>query len=429
MSSEKLQKTLARAGLGSRRDLEEWISAGRVTVNGEVAALGSRVGPDDRIVVDGIQISVDWEPALGRVLAYHKPEGEICSRRDPEGRPTIFDALPSAGKARWIVVGRLDINTSGLLLLTTDGELANRLMHPSYEIEREYAVRVLGDINDETLRNLKLGVQLEDGPAKFDTIAERGGEGANRWFHVTLSEGRNREVRRLWESQGCTVSRLIRVRYGQLMLPRDIPAGRWRELAPEVVNDIRSWVGLEPLEAPKKSSNADRLRARAEQKRLKRRDPGTGVRARDTSKPAKSGGKPSARTKGGIDAARTTRTDAPRSEGGRSAGRGEAPRTARSDAPRSEGGRSTGRGDTPRAGRGDAPRTEGGRGAGRGDAPRAARSDAPRTTRSEGARPEGARRSSDAPRGRSSDGAARPARNSRDGVKSAPRGKPAKRSR
>lgn len=429
MSSEKLQKTLARAGLGSRRDLEEWISAGRVTVNGEVAALGSRVGPDDRIVVDGIQISVDWEPALGRVLAYHKPEGEICSRRDPEGRPTIFDALPSAGKARWIVVGRLDINTSGLLLLTTDGELANRLMHPSYEIEREYAVRVLGDINDETLRNLKLGVQLEDGPAKFDSIAERGGEGANRWFHVTLSEGRNREVRRLWESQGCTVSRLIRVRYGQLMLPRDIPAGRWRELAPEVVNDIRSWVGLEPLEAPKKSANSDRLRARAEQKRLKRRDPGTGVRARDTSKPVKSGGKPSARTKGGIDAARTTRTDAPRSEGGRSAGRGEAPRTARSDAPRSEGGRSTGRGDTPRAGRGDAPRTEGGRGAGRGDAPRAARSDAPRTTRSEGARPEGARRSSDAPRGRSSDGAARPARNSRDGVKSAPRGKPAKRSR
>lgn len=425
MSSEKLQKTLARAGFGSRRDLEEWISAGRVTVNGEVAALGSRVGPDDRIVVDGIQISVDWEPALGRVLAYHKPEGEICSRRDPEGRPTIFDALPSAGKARWIVVGRLDINTSGLLLLTTDGELANRLMHPSYEIEREYAVRVLGDINDETLRNLKLGVQLEDGPAKFDTIAERGGEGANRWFHVTLSEGRNREVRRLWESQGCTVSRLIRVRYGQLMLPRDIPAGRWRELAPEVVNDIRSWVGLEPLEAPKKSSNADRLRARAEQKRLKRRDPGTGVRARDTSKPVKSGGKPSARTKGGIDVVRSD------SKGGRGPARsdaqrparGEAPRSGRTDAPRTEGGRAAGRADSARPGRSDSPRTEGGRSAGRGEAPR--------TTRSDGARPEGTRRSSDAPRGRSSDGAARPARSSRggDGVKSAPRGKPAKRSR
>ena len=354
--SEKLQKTLARAGLGSRRDLEDWISAGRVTVNGTVAELGSRVGEEDRILVDGKPLSVDWEPALGRVLAYHKPEGEICSRRDPEGRPTIFDALPSAGKARWVVVGRLDINTSGLLLLTTDGELANRLMHPRHEIEREYAVRVLGELQPDTLHNLTQGVQLEDGPAKFDSITERGGESANRWFHVTLREGRNREVRRLWESQGLTVSRLIRVRYGNLVLPRDIPAGRWRELAPEVVNDIRSWVELPAIEPPKKNSTADRLRSRAEQKRLKRRDPGTGVRgaARDAAKAPRSGGQPSARSKGGEGASapakrgasRPPRADgaaAPRAEQAKPARsrRGESARpAARSDKP---GGRSKGR--------------------------------------------------------------------------------------
>lgn len=347
MTSEKLQKTLARAGLGSRRDLEAWISAGRVTVNGAVAELGSRVSEDDRILVDGKPLSVGWEPALGRVLAYHKPEGEICSRRDPEGRPTIFDALPSAGKARWVVVGRLDINTSGLLLLTTDGELANRLMHPRHEIEREYAVRVLGELQPDTLHNLTHGVQLEDGPAKFDTITERGGEGANRWFHVTLREGRNREVRRLWESQGLTVSRLIRVRYGNLVLPRDIPAGRWRELAPELVNEIRSWVELPPIEPPKKNSTADRLRSRTEQKRLKRRDPGTGVRgaARDAAKAPRSGGQPSTRSKGGEGAsapAKRGESRPPRAEQAKPArSRGESARpAARSDKP---GGRSKGR--------------------------------------------------------------------------------------
>ncbi len=343
-SSEKLQKTLARAGLGSRRDLEAWISAGRVTVNGTVAELGSRVSEDDRILVDGVPLTIDWQPTLGRVLAYHKPEGEICSRRDPDGRPTIFDALPSAGKARWVVVGRLDINTSGLLLLTTDGELANRLMHPRHEIEREYAVRVLGELQPDTLHNLTQGVQLEDGPAKFDSITERGGEGANRWFHVTLREGRNREVRRLWESQGLTVSRLIRVRYGNLVLPREIPAGRWRELAPEVVNEIRSWVELPPIEPAKKGSTAERLRSRAEQKRLKRRDPGTGVRDRDgagTSRGGangqRNGGKPSNRNKMATDSAAAANNGAGR---GRSGGRAQradgaaAPRNEQSQTPR-----------------------------------------------------------------------------------------------
>lgn len=277
MTTEKLQKVLARAGLGSRRDLESWISAGRVTVNGQVAELGTRVGEDDKIVVDGNPVRVSFESTLGRVLVYHKPEGEICSRRDPEGRPTIFDALPGAGKGRWVVVGRLDINTSGLLLLTTDGELANRLMHPRYEIEREYAVRILGEVAPETLKALTQGVQLEDGPAKFDSVVARGGEGANQWYHVTLREGRNREVRRLWASQGLTVSRLIRVRYGSLPLPREIPAGRWKEMSAEQVNAVRAWVELPPLEA-EKSSTADKLRARAENKRLRRRAPGTEVR-------------------------------------------------------------------------------------------------------------------------------------------------------
>lgn len=344
-TTEKLQKTLARAGLGSRRDLEEWISAGRVTVNGSVAELGSRVGPDDRILVDGNPLKVEWEPTLGRVLAYHKPEGEICSRRDPEGRPTIFDALPSAGKARWVVVGRLDINTSGLLLLTTDGELANRLMHPRHEIEREYAVRVLGEIQPDTMRNLTQGVQLEDGPAKFDSITERGGEGANRWFHVTLREGRNREVRRLWESQGLTVSRLIRVRYGNLVLPREIPAGRWKELAPELVNEIRAWVELPPVEPPKKSSTSEKLRTRAEQKRLKRRDPGTGVRDRKPTAKVSSGGKSGYRAEGGKEVMAQKRAAEKRSPAAAKSGNRARPAKApTTGAPVSKGGRGRGRG-------------------------------------------------------------------------------------
>ena len=230
ISGEKLQKVLARAGVGSRRVMEQAILDGRVMVNGRLATLGDRVGVEDDVRLDGRVVRVTAEEETRRrVLMYYKPEGEICTRSDPEGRPTVFDRLPPLSHERWILVGRLDVSSSGLLLLTTDGELANRLMHPSSEIEREYAVRVLGKITDEQLAALKIGVRLDDGMAKFDAIHEAGGEGANHWYHVTLKEGRNREVRRLWEVVGVTVSRLIRIRYGAISLPRQLPRGAWRD--------------------------------------------------------------------------------------------------------------------------------------------------------------------------------------------------------
>ena len=249
--SEKLQKVLARAGFGSRREIESWITEGRISVNGKVAQLGDRVTENDVIRVDGHVVSKTRleHSHRCRVLLYHKPVGELTSRNDPEGRPTVFDNLPNLRNGRWIAVGRLDINTSGLLLFTNDGELANRLMHPSYTIEREYSVRVLGEVAPETLQQLRDGVELEDGPAKFTTLVDGGGEGAKRWFHVTLDEGRNREVRRLWESQGITVSRLIRVRFGPISLPRRVRPGRWEDLQAQDISRLRQSVGLE--EAPK----------------------------------------------------------------------------------------------------------------------------------------------------------------------------------
>lgn len=234
MTTEKLQKILANAGLGSRRQLEQWIAAGRVSVDGQVAQLGDRVDPKAAIRVDG-HLLKRLPKAASRILLYHKPEGQLCTRHDPENRPTVFDHLPMVRNQRWIQVGRLDFNTSGLLLFTTDGELAHRLMHPKHGLEREYAVRVLGAVPPAVLQALKAGVELEDGLAKFDSIREAGGEGANHWYHVTLSEGRNREVRRLWESQGVTVSRLIRIRFGQLSLPRALKVGRWQELSEEAI--------------------------------------------------------------------------------------------------------------------------------------------------------------------------------------------------
>ncbi len=228
---EKLQKVLARAGYGSRRELEEWISAGRVKVNGSTASLGDRVTDKDKIVVDGKKLAAREQGAqVHPVLMYNKPLGEICTRNDPEGRPTVFDHLPRLPHARWVAVGRLDINTTGLLLFTTDGELANKLMHPSMQVQREYMVRVMGDVNEEILQRLKTGVELEDGMAKFDGIRFGGGEGANQWYYVMLQEGRNREVRRLWESQGLKVSRLKRVRYGNLVLPSFVKMGKFVEL-------------------------------------------------------------------------------------------------------------------------------------------------------------------------------------------------------
>lgn len=246
-AGERLQKVLARIGLASRREIEEWIRQGRVSLNGRYAQLGDRCQPGDRVTVNGRPIELDSrakEPT--RVLVYHKPVGEIVTRRDPEGRPVIFTQLPRPTRGRWIAIGRLDINTQGLLLVTTNGELANRLMHPARAIEREYAVRVLGNIDDRVLDRLKLGVELDDGPARFESIIPAGGEGANRWFHVTLREGRNRIVRRLWESQGVTVSRLMRIRFGQIELPPRLRARTFLELPPEQVADLMRSVDLTP---------------------------------------------------------------------------------------------------------------------------------------------------------------------------------------
>jgi 23S rRNA pseudouridine2605 synthase len=245
MTTERLHKVLARAGMGSRRLMEQWIEQGRVSINGSIAGVGDSVKPGDQVRVDGRLVPADrlFKRQI-RVIGYHKPAGKVCSRVDEQGRPTVFEDLPNARGGRWVSIGRLDFNTTGLLLFTTDGELAHRLMHPSTGVEREYAVRILGEVRPEVLERLKSGVELEDGLAKFDAITEAGGEGANRWYHVTLSEGRNREVRRLWESQGLTVSRLTRVRYGPLALPRNQRAGRWWDLEPEEVEALLAAAGM-----------------------------------------------------------------------------------------------------------------------------------------------------------------------------------------
>ena len=229
--AERIQKVLARAGYGSRRQLEALIKEGKVTVNGEVSKLGDQVNIGDTMRLDGKPLSAKrlWQQPQ-QVLLYNKPVGEVCTRKDPEGRRTIFQSLPTPEEGCCVSVGRLDINTSGLIILTTDGELANRLMHPSNEMDREYAVRVLGEVSSETMQNLRDGVELDDGKAKFNDIQEAGGEGANHWYHVVIQEGRNREVRRLWESQGVQVSRLMRVRYGPIIIPSQLKMGRWMML-------------------------------------------------------------------------------------------------------------------------------------------------------------------------------------------------------
>jgi len=245
--TEKLQKVLARAGLGSRRTIETWIQEGRIKVNQEVAELGRRVSERDQIELDGRKISMHaLAPAAQQVICYHKPVGEVCTRDDPEGRATVFKRLPKLTHSRWVAVGRLDVNTSGLLLLTTDGELANRLMHPSYQLEREYAVRVLGQVDEAMIQRLLEGVVLEDGEAKFERILDAGGQGANHWYHVVLQEGRKREVRRLWESQGLQVSRLIRIRYGAVTLPRGLREGHQQALTPAELAPLYQSVGLTP---------------------------------------------------------------------------------------------------------------------------------------------------------------------------------------
>ena len=265
-STEKLQKVLADAGLGSRRDMEALIATGVVTVNGDVAKVGDRVRANDSIRVKGRLIRRESaKDEAPRVLLYHKPAGEIVSMDDPEGRPSVFARLPRLQGARWIAVGRLDFNTEGVLLFTTSGELANLLMHPRYRIEREYAVRVFGQVDDAKLRDLSRGVQLEDGPAAFKTIKFSGGEGINQWYNVTLTEGRNREVRRLWEAVGVQVSRLIRVRYGDIPLPKGLPRGGWTELDLAQTNYLRELVELPPETSSKVAVEKDRRRMKANQ--------------------------------------------------------------------------------------------------------------------------------------------------------------------
>ena len=240
---QKLQKVLANLGLGSRRKMERWIEEGRVSVDGNVATLGDRIRSGQSLRLDGKPLEVE-AAAQVRVLLYHKPVREVCSRDDPEGRKTVFERLPKLKSGRWISVGRLDFNTSGVLLFTTDGALANALMHPSNQIEREYLVRVMGRVDDPMLERLKDGVELDDGPARFSDIQEGGGDGINRFFYVVLMEGRNREVRRLWESQGTTVSRLKRVRYGEVFLPSKLKKGQWLELPQRDVDVIYEMAGL-----------------------------------------------------------------------------------------------------------------------------------------------------------------------------------------
>ncbi|MBE9608709.1 23S rRNA pseudouridine(2605) synthase RluB [Chitinilyticum piscinae] len=244
LGEERLQKALAFTGLGSRREMEEVIEGGRVSINGQIVGLGAKVKPGDDVRVDGKRVQLKWEDRLPRIVMYHKQEGELVSRDDPEGRVTVFDRLHKLGSSKWIAIGRLDFNTSGLLLFTTSGDLANRMMHPSFGVEREYAVRVLGKLEDAQMKALADGIELEDGLAHFDHIVERGGEGKNTWYHVILREGRNREVRRMFEHFELQVSRLMRVRFGMFALPGRLKRGQFYELNETEVLKALKWAGL-----------------------------------------------------------------------------------------------------------------------------------------------------------------------------------------
>ncbi len=248
--TQKLQKVLAQTGLGSRRDMEQLISGGRVTVNGAVATLGARVGAADQIKVSGRIVRAQSASRLPRVLLYHKPEGEIASRDDPRGRPSVFERLPAISGAKWISIGRLDFNTCGLLMFTTSGELANRMMHPRFEIEREYAVRVMGKLQPEHVQHLMEGVELDDGVARCERVEVRGGEGANQWCHVVLKEGRNRIVRRIFEKLGFVVSRLMRVRYGPVELPPRVKRNQYYELTADETKRLLDWLDATPPPVP-----------------------------------------------------------------------------------------------------------------------------------------------------------------------------------
>ncbi|MGY2199222.1 23S rRNA pseudouridine(2605) synthase RluB [Pseudomonas gingeri] len=339
-AGEKLQKVLARIGVGSRRDVEGWISKGRIKVNGKDATLGQRVDLHDAITIDGKVIKrEEAAESVRRVIMYNKPDGEICTRDDPEGRPTVFDKLPRPKEGRWINIGRLDINTTGLLMFTTDGELANRLMHPSYEMDREYAVRVRGEVDDEMIERLKAGVVLEDGPAKFTDIQQApGGEGFNHWYHCVVMEGRNREVRRLWESQGLVVSRLKRVRFGPVFLNSDLPMGRWREMTQYEVDILSAEVGLTPVAMPQLNAKSKDKLERMQRKSSRPMGKTERVRTLRPANGATAGAERTSREPQ-IEGERPARKPAPRQDGERApraprpAGRGESRGTPVADRP------------------------------------------------------------------------------------------------
>lgn len=255
---ERLQKVMAQSGHGSRRNIEILIAQGHLTINGQVAKLGDSVGPGDKVKLDGHLLRLRFGEPLPRVLLYHKPEGEIVTRDDPEGRATVFEKLPKVNGGRWVSVGRLDLNTGGLLIFTTSGELANRLTHPRFEVEREYAVRVLGEIDEEKRKQLLVGVDIEGESCKFDSIEDRGGEGSNHWYHVVLREGKNREVRKMCETVGLTVSRLMRVRFGEVQLPTFLKRGMLREMEEEQIQSLLAFAGMnEPAPSDKEGEEVE----------------------------------------------------------------------------------------------------------------------------------------------------------------------------
>lgn len=260
-NTEKVHKVLARAGLGSRRQIEDWIREGRIRIDDRNAEIGDRVSEQSVIRLDGKRVHLKPTSEIRRrVLIYNKPVGQICTHHDPQGRSTVFESLPNVYQGRWLSIGRLDINTSGLLMFTNDGELANRMMHPSAEIERHYAVRIHGEATQQQLAQLKKGIELDDGLASFDSIKLGGGQGTNNWYIVSLKEGRNREVRRMWQALDLEVSRLIRIQYGCVELPKSLSRGVWSELDDAKVNEVAASVGLKPTNIVKRAAPNKHLR-------------------------------------------------------------------------------------------------------------------------------------------------------------------------